>query len=261
MPNGAEILVAAPVIAVLIVIEGLLSVDNALAIAAMASHLPGRQKVWALRTRHSRRLHCFEAFALWFAAWIIANRWLKLLGAVYLIFLMCRELTRHADSHATAATRTPPGLLRTIVQIEILDLSLSLDNVVAAVALSPKLWVVYTGVFIGILALRLIAGLCIRLILRFPILAQTAFLLVGFVGFSLLYELATGVEVGPFGKLIGVASIVALSLIYARVPAVRRALRPAVRVSRRAMRIVAQIGERVTWPVRRLRSRVRRGAI
>jgi len=49
-PDTRGILVEAiPVIISLIVIEGLLSVDNALAIAAMASHLPGRQTYSALR--------------------------------------------------------------------------------------------------------------------------------------------------------------------------------------------------------------------
>jgi predicted tellurium resistance membrane protein TerC len=42
------------------------------------------------------------------------------------------------------------AFIATIIAIEIMDLSLSVDNVVAAVAMSPKLWVVCLGVFIGI---------------------------------------------------------------------------------------------------------------
>src|SRR6266702_4062332 len=49
LPSGPELIEAVPIIVSLIVIEGLLSVDNALAIAAMASHLPGRQKYHALK--------------------------------------------------------------------------------------------------------------------------------------------------------------------------------------------------------------------
>ena len=48
-PSSAECTDAFPVILSLIIIEGLLSVDNALAIAAMASHLPEPQKRKALR--------------------------------------------------------------------------------------------------------------------------------------------------------------------------------------------------------------------
>jgi len=76
---------------------------------------------------------------------------------------------------------------------------------VAAVALAPKdlvtgereMWVVYTGVFIGILALRFLAGYCITLLNKFPILAKTAFLLVGYVGFILLAELISASRSTP----------------------------------------------------------------
>jgi predicted tellurium resistance membrane protein TerC len=44
MPSAAAIVDALPIIFSLIVIEGLLSVDNALAIAALASHLPEKQQ-------------------------------------------------------------------------------------------------------------------------------------------------------------------------------------------------------------------------
>ena len=49
LPTAPELVDAIPVIISLIIIEGLLSVDNALAIAAMASHLPGKQKYKALK--------------------------------------------------------------------------------------------------------------------------------------------------------------------------------------------------------------------
>src|SRR5215203_1866687 len=117
MPSAPEIISALPVIGILIVIEGLLSVDNALAIAAMASHLPKQQQLWALRLGIIGA-YAFRGLALWFAAWIIENPWLKILGAAYLIYLMCRELTKsHGDSHASLL-RERPGLFQTIVQIE-----------------------------------------------------------------------------------------------------------------------------------------------
>ena len=49
MPSSAAVVEALPVIISLIIIEGLLSVDNALAIAAMANHLPEKQKYMALK--------------------------------------------------------------------------------------------------------------------------------------------------------------------------------------------------------------------
>jgi predicted tellurium resistance membrane protein TerC len=122
-----------------------------------------------------------------------------------------------------------------------MDLSLSVDNVVAAVAMSPKLWVVCTGVFIGILALRFVAGACIRLIEKFPVLEHTAFILVGYVGFILVYELLSdphaGMQIFPgpvhvttWQKFIGIVIIIGLSILYMRSPVLRVFLKPLIRV-------------------------------
>ena len=49
MLTSTEIVEVIPVIISLVVIEGLLSVDNALAIAALASHLPKHKQQLALK--------------------------------------------------------------------------------------------------------------------------------------------------------------------------------------------------------------------
>jgi YkoY family integral membrane protein len=225
---------ALPVILSLIIIEGLLSVDNALAIAAMASHLPGKQKYWALRVGIIGA-YVFRGLALVFATFIIANPWLKLLGAAYLIHLMAHHFAgRHAPRSDCGGGGAAPGYGQclhrgfwgTVASIELMDLSLGVDNVVAAVALSDEFWVVCTGVFIGILALRLVAGHCIGLIERFPVLQHTAFLLIGFVGMLLVTELTFHTDISTFSKFLGILSIIALSIAYSRVQSVKAALRP-----------------------------------
>ncbi len=228
------ILDALPVIISLIVIEGLLSVDNALAIAAMASHLPGRQKYWALRVG-ILGAYVFRGLALLLAQFIIANPWLKLLGAAYLIHLMARHFARHhlqgmaaaaEEGDFAAASLVQRGFWGTVVSIELMDLSLGVDNVVAAVALSDKLWVVCTGVFIGILALRFVAGRCIRLIEKFPVLEHTAFLLIGFVGVLLVVELAFHREIATLEKFSGIVAIIAFTIWYSRSERLRALVRP-----------------------------------
>ncbi len=250
-PSSAELLDAVPVIISLIIIEGLLSVDNALAIAAMASHLPGKQKYLALKLGIIGA-YFFRGLCLAFAAWIIENPWLKICGAAYLIYLMCQHFTSAGDedSDGSKDTENKRGFWATIIAIEVMDLSLSVDNVVAAVAMSPKLWVVCLGVFIGILALRFVAGACIRLIEKFPILADTAFILIGYVGFILVYELLSNplsgfqifpgpVHVTAAQKFIGIVAILGISLLYARSSPVQKTLRPILKASRLPMQAVA----------------------
>ena len=73
-----------------------------------------------------------------------------------------------------------------------MDLSLSIDNVIAAVGLAPKtpsgdpvMWPIYVGVLIAILALQQIAPHAINLLKKYPILEPTAFVLIGYVGILL----------------------------------------------------------------------------
>ena len=247
------VLQALPVIVSLILIEGLLSVDNALAIAAMASHLPGRQKIMALRFGIIGA-YVFRGLAMAFAAWIIDNPWLKLVGALYLIYLACSHLVEE-DKHNepdTAPDAIPAnrGFWPTIIGIEVMDLSLSVDNVVAAVALSPNIWVVCTGVFIGILVLRFLAGYCIQLIERFPILGKTAFLLVGFVGVLLVAEILTDYDLHTWQKFIGIVLITAGSVAYSRSSMAQRVFSPVFRGVRVPMGWFATVVETLFWPLK-----------
>lgn len=209
-----EILSAVPVIISLIILEGLLSVDNALAIAAMASGLPENQKVKALRYGIVGA-YAMRGLCLLFAAWIAGNPWIKAAGAGYLVYLMISQIWgKGSECEVTQSVQR--GFWMTVAGIELLDLSLSLDNVVAAVALDRRLWVICAGVFIGIAILRFLAGFCIALIERHPVLKTTAFLLVGFVGVLLLAELALPFHISPAIKFGGIFAITGASLIYER---------------------------------------------
>jgi len=253
----SELVEGVPIILSLVVIEGLLSVDNALAIAAMASELPEKQRRLALRLGIIGA-YAFRALALAFVGWIISNPWVKIIGAAYLIYLMCAHLTKNEKGKAQIGPQKKAGLWMTVFSIELMDLSLSVDNVVAAVALSSKLWLVCTGVFIGILALRFLAGACIGLMKKYPVLSSTAFLLVGYVGLLLLFEMALGHEVGPLGKFAGISAIVFATILYERSPRLQRLFAPTVKAALVPMRLISQVVEGVFWPLRCLFSFLRR---
>jgi tellurite resistance protein TerC len=251
LPSTPELIEAIPIILSLIVIEGLLSVDNALAIAAMASHLPGKQKFQALKWGIIGA-YLFRGICLAFAAWIIENPWLKICGAAYLIYLMSEHFTGAGDEDNDGKPDAPyeRGFVSTIIAIEVMDLSLSVDNVVAAVAMSPKLWVVCLGVFIGILALRFVAGACIRLIEKFPILGDTAFVLIGYVGCILCYELLSDphsgfqvfpgpVHVSAGQKFIGIVLILGIAILYSKSAPVHKTLKPLFSLAYGPMKVIA----------------------
>ena len=262
-PSPAEWLEAIPIILSLIVIEGLLSVDNALAIAAMANHLPEQQKRKALRWGIIGA-YVFRGVAMAGAAYIIANPWLKILGAAYLVYLMCSHFTNAAaeEKHDAAPVNVASrGFWATVAAIELMDLSLSVDNVVAAVAMSPKLWIVCLGVFIGILALRFVAGACLKLLEKYPVLEHVAFLLIGYVGCILVTEIVSRhfghpIHINAFQKFIGIVLITAAAMFYSSRPGLQLALGPVLRAFRLPMLAVsAVIGgllHVIAWPFKTL---------
>jgi len=68
------------------------------------------------------------------------------------------------------------------------DILFAIDSILTAVALSKKLWVVITGGLLGMIAMRIAAGLFVRILERFPRFEPTAYLLVFLVGVKLLTE-------------------------------------------------------------------------
>ncbi len=268
----------APVVLALILIEGLLSVDNALAIAAMASHLDEKQRKTAMNIGYIGA-YGFRIVALLTASIIMDNHWLMLVGALYLVWLMCSHFAEQGEDGEEGdgkAKKIPQSFAKTIAMIAFLDLSLSFDNVVAAVAFARDSKVlVYVGVTLGIITLRLVAGYCIKLLARQPWLEHTAFLLVGFVGLLLGLELFWDqsvkqvVEIGGVSliseagghyhiakavKFAGIIGIILVHLSYEKNAAVKGVLRPALRLLQLPARLIAglvgAVFSVISWPFR-----------
>jgi YkoY family integral membrane protein len=273
--SSEELLAGLAVIAGLVVIEGLLSVDNVLGIAALARVLPESQQRKAIRIGLFLA-YLFRVLALFVAGWLATNTWVRWLGAGYLIWLMSSHLTKgHAhdvgevladedDTNDAVPTPEPPaqGMRIVLLQIGLMDLSLSIDNVIAAVGLAPKsangdpvMWPIYAGVLIAILALQQIAPHAVNLLKKYPILEPTAFVLIGYVGVLLVseesYHLVTGVSVHlpAYYKFAGILFIIFVALLYASDRTVRRLVTPLVRISVPVMRAIAGVVAIVLWPL------------
>lgn len=262
--TSPELLQGLSVIASLVIIEGLLSVDNVLGIAALARELPEKQQKIAIRLGLAGA-YVFRVLALLVAAWLCSNTWVRWLGAGYLLWLMCSHLTRHdgeeggagGSSKVVAAT-----LAGALLQIGLMDLSLSIDNVIAAVGLAPKLpdgslvmWPIYTGVFIAILALQAIAPHAMKLITKYPVLEPTAFILIGLVGGVLIYEEAyhliygATIHIPPYFKFVVIIGVILLAMFYSAEGVTYRVMKPLVAVSKPVMRGFAGLVGAVFLPL------------
>ncbi len=276
--SAEEFLAGLSVIAGLVVLEGLLSVDNVLGIAALANELPASQQKRAIRIGLFLA-YLFRVLALFVAGWLATNTWVRWLGAGYLIWLMSSHLTKgHAhdvgetllDEDASndgkpALQAAPRHLKVVLIQIGLMDLSLSIDNVIAAVGLAPKdasgdpvMWPIYAGVLIAILALQQIAPHAMNLLKKYPILEPTAFILIGYVGALLIgeeaYHLITGtpIHLPAYAKFVGILMIIIIALSYEADDTVRKLVKPVVAASQPVMRIITRIVGIIIWPLEQL---------
>lgn len=171
----------------LALLEGLLSADNALVLAVLVRHLPPQQRKQALRYGIWGAFG-FRIICVLLASYLIQAWYFKAGGALYLIYMAVRHLLPGAN-HADEGKRARGfGFWRTVVAVELTDIVFSVDSIIAAVAMSQKMWVVYFGGVVGIIAMRYVAGVFLKLIERFPGLETGAYLLVGWIGLKLGLE-------------------------------------------------------------------------
>lgn len=185
----------------LIVIESLLSVDNAAVLATMVMDLPKEQRGKALKYGIFGA-YIFRGLSLLLAAWLVKIWWLKAAGGIYLLYLAFdyfrSKLTPEKeddtlDKKSNWFYRNSLGLLgpfwSTVALVEVMDMAFSIDNVFAAVAFTDNIWLIITGVFIGILAMRFVAQGFVKLMEKFPFLETAAFLVIFILGVKLCLSL------------------------------------------------------------------------
>lgn len=177
-------------IGVLVVLEALLSADNALVLAIMVRHLPRNMQRKALMYGLGGAF-MLRTGAILMAAYIINFWWLQLIGALYLLYLPIKHFIQHVSDEGGPKGKEV-GFWATVVYLNLVDTAFALDSVIVAVAVvdtvkhPDKLWVVVAGAIIGIVLLRFAASFFIRLLEKYPVLDHVAYLLVGWAGVKLL---------------------------------------------------------------------------
>ncbi|MBI1324523.1 hypothetical protein GC170_15250 [bacterium] len=186
-------------ILLLIILEGLLSADNALVLAVLVRHLPKEQQKRALRYGIIGAF-VFRFIAVLFAA-ILLEYWIfKIVGAAYLIILAMKHFLGEGHDEEIVVARKH-GFWRTVIGVELADIAFSIDSILAAVAMaeglrpaiketeflgqSLEIWTVWIGGLLGIVTMRYVAGLFISLLDKLPGLASAAYQLVMWIGIKL----------------------------------------------------------------------------
>lgn len=87
-----------------------------------------------------------------------------------------------------APTLTARDFFRIVILINLVDLAFAIDSVLVVVAFSKDLLLVFLGVALGILVIRLAASGMVRLMEAHPALEKVAYALVGWAGVKLFLE-------------------------------------------------------------------------
>ncbi|AIE60447.1 TerC family protein [Bacillus methanolicus] len=182
-------------IGTLVILEGLLSADNALVLAIMVKHLPVEKRRKAL-FYGLLGAYTFRFIAIGLGVYLIELWWIKVLGASYLVWLSIKYFMDKKSGHKEDEVKgiDKNGLMirlfgafwGTVIAVELMDMAFSVDSVLAAFGISQEVWILLLGGMIGVLMMRGVAGVFIKLIDRVPELETAAYVLIFIIGVKMI---------------------------------------------------------------------------
>ncbi|GIN60852.1 hypothetical protein J27TS8_08450 [Robertmurraya siralis] len=184
-------------IGTLVIMEGLLSADNALVLAVMVKHLPEKQRKKAL-FYGLLGAYIFRFLAIGVGVYLIEFWWVKILGAGYLAWLAIKYFMDKRKENDSGEEElegiNKSGLLirlfgnfwGTVAAVELMDIAFSIDSVLAAFGISQEIWVLLLGGMLGVLMMRGVAGIFLKLIDRVPEIETTAYVLILIISVKML---------------------------------------------------------------------------
>jgi YkoY family integral membrane protein len=245
-----------PTLTAMAIIEVLLSVDNMMAVSAVAAHLPGKQRPLAL-VIGTFGAYILRVVALLVTAPLISMSFTaKILGALYMLHLMASHFTRpHAPKDSSREAHWSFG--KTVLMVLFVDFLLTTDNIIAAVSMSKVVWVVCSSVLFGVVLVGFLGRYTVRVVRRFPVLSDSIYVLIGWIGLLLMAETTTkSLQIShltDIQKLLVLLEIILLTLIYDAMPSLQRLLNPVLKaVFLPVLRFINYPLSLLFWPIRKL---------
>ncbi|WCK57770.1 DUF475 domain-containing protein (plasmid) [Aneurinibacillus sp. Ricciae_BoGa-3] len=183
-------------IGTLVLMEGLLSADNAIVLSAQVSVLPEKQQKKAL-LYGLWGAYIFRFIVIGFGTALIKLWFIKLLGGLFLVWKVIEFFkNRNKDGEGEEDDAKPSGLAKyiglfwsTVVSVELMDISFSVDSVMAAFGVSNIVGIVFIGGCLGILMMRGVAQLFTVLMAKVPELEVTAYVIIAYIAVKMLLEI------------------------------------------------------------------------
>ena len=177
----------------LVMIECLLSVDNAVVLAAQTRVLPTLKEQEESLFYGIWGSYLFRFLIIGVGTYLI-NFWeIKVIGAAYLIYLVYRffhnkffgKRSKRKVRNRAAGLTGRKRFWSVVAQIEFMDIIFSVDSVLASLAISPNPVIVLIGGLIGIACMRGVAEIIMRLMRKIPELEPMAYVLIFIIAIKL----------------------------------------------------------------------------
>ncbi len=180
----------------IILVDLLLSGDNALVIGAAAAGLPRQQRWLAILTGGSAAIVLRIIFSL-LSTVLLNLPWLQTAGAVVLLIIAIRLLTDR-KSKATekeeqkildAQQRVQQGLVAAMLTILVADVTMSLDNILAVGAIANgDIPLLVIGLLVSIAILLFGSALIAEVVGRLTLLLDAAALVLAWTGANMILD-------------------------------------------------------------------------
>lgn len=188
----------------LVMIECLLSVDNAVVLAAQTRVLSTLKEQEESLFYGIWGSYIFRFLIIGIGTYLI-NFWeIKVIGAAYLVYLVYRffhnkffgKRPMHKVRNRATSLTGRKRFWSVVVQIEFMDIIFSVDSVLTSLAISPNPVIVLIGGLIGIACMRGVAEIIMRLMRKIPELEPMAYVLIFIIAIKLFLTIpAIDVEI------------------------------------------------------------------
>ena len=190
----------------LILMECLLSVDNAVVLAAQTQILPTHRMQRRSLFYGIWGAYLFRFLVIGLGTYLIHFWEIKILGSLYLGYIVYRffrpKPKAQNKSHQRYKGHRQDRFLfwRTVCEIELMDIMFSMDSILAGLAISANPVIVFLGGIIGITVMRGVAEVIIALMRKIPELQPMAYVLISVIAVKLFLSIPViNVEISPAG--------------------------------------------------------------
>ncbi len=184
--SWSEILTLLPI---LIILELLLSADNAIALASLTKSLDSsllRSKALNIGITISL---LFRIFLILLSNILLKFIIIRIFAGLYLIYLFISNVffNSKSDTHQSDNENNNNfKFLRIVALLSLTDFAFSIDSITTAVAISDQYILIIFGAIIGVLALRFTSGIFLSLLEKFLRLETAGYIAILIVGIKLL---------------------------------------------------------------------------